>query len=1027
MFFISRQAWTSTLVLSLSLPLIAVAADVASVERKVTKEDMPRIPHTDPQDVLKTFKLADGFSVELVAAEPLVGDPVDACFDEFGRMFVAEMHGYPFSQEPTRLNPDGGGLPDAGIIRMLEDTDGDGRMDKSVVFADKLSWPTSLCCYNGGVFVVAPKYLLYFKDTDGDGKADVREEILSGFGRDNVQAVTNGLKWDLDNRIYFAAGRNPMNLQHRGKALFPVSGSDLRLDPKTETFEPVTGGSQFGHSMDDWGTRFVCSNSDHIQQVVFPRNYLERNPYFVASGMIRSIAADGASARVFRISPPEPWRIIRQKWRAADKGYKLVVNDDGGWEFLPLDPSKPKDAVPTEYPIGFFTSATGVTIYRGDAYPERYRGNAFVGDVGGNLVHRKSVNSDRVVYQAKRADEGEELLASTDNWFRPVNFVNAPDGSLYVLDMYRETVEHPHSIPEEIKKFLYLTSGNDRGRIYRLVSPEMKRRQPLRIGDLPLPELVEQLASTNGWNRETAQRLIWERQDKNAVALLRKLLRTTDQPLGRLHALYSLAGLDSLSVDDVAIGLVDAHPRVRAHAIRLSEPFIDQSPELLKQLVAMGADENEHVRFQLAFTLGQSRERIAIEGLAKLARRENNSPEVITALMSSVGGTADQLAASLIVDDAFMKQKQARSIIRQLGLIVGATPAVEGTIHLLTVGAGKAVPPATQELLLSSLGEGLKRRGSSFTKLLQDTKTGESLKQQLAMLMTQASDIASDESRTETDRQIAIGMLAQADLETAIETLSSLLEPQVPHALQRSAVASLAQQSSDLVATALLKGWRGYTPDLRRDVLAAIVDKPSWLVRLLDAYESGAVKRSDIGQETMQVLIGHPDKRIAQRSKTLLSSGMNTNRAKVVAEHQDVLSLEGDRARGMEIFKQKCAVCHQVGQMGHQVAPSLESVKNKSNADLLIAILDPNREAQPNFNTYVVQTIDGRVLTGMIGAESASSITLKRAEGKEDVILRSNIELMQATGVSLMPEGFENDLKKQDLADVISFVKSIQP
>ena len=539
---------TSAILIAFSVCIIVRLPDAVGdeVSRTVTAADMPRIPHTDSDDVLETFRLSEGFALELVAAEPLTGDPVAACFDESGRMFVAEMHGYPFSQEPTKLNPNGGGKKDAGVIRLLEDTDGDGRMNHSVVFAEGISWPTSICCYNGGVFVIAPQYLYYLKDTDGDNKADIREVVLSGFGRDNVQAVTNGLQWGLDNRIYFAAGRNPKTLLHRGQPLAVRGGADLRFDPKTETFESVTGGLQFGHSMDDWGIRFVCSNSNHIQQVIFPQGYLARNPYLVVSGLIRSIAADGASAQVFRISPPEPWRIVRQKWRAADKGYKLIINSDGGWEFIPLDPTKKKGAVPTEYPEGYFTSATGITIYRGDAYPTRYQGNAFVGDVGGNLVHRKIVQTESVVYRAERADKGREFLACSDNWFRPVNFVNAPDGTLYVLDMYRETVEHPYSIPDEIKKFLHLTSGHDRGRIYRLVSPDMKRMQPPDIGTLNDRDLVQQLDSGNSWNRDTAQRLLWERQNPITVPLIESLLKAAKTPQGRMHCLCTLDALSAL-------------------------------------------------------------------------------------------------------------------------------------------------------------------------------------------------------------------------------------------------------------------------------------------------------------------------------------------------------------------------------------------------------------------------------------------------------------------------------------------------
>lgn len=993
--------------------------------RTVTEKDMPRIPHTAVNDALTTFRLAQGFSLEMVAAEPLVGDPVDACFDEFGRMFVAEMHGYPFSHEPTKLNPNGGGAKDAGIIRLLEDTNGDGRIDRSVIFADKLSWPTSVCCYNGGVFVIAPQYLYYLKDTDDDGVADVREIVLSGFGRDNVQSVTNGLKWDLDNSIYFAAGRNPKDLLHRGKPLFPVSGSDLRFDPKTESFEQVTGGLQFGHSMDDWGTRFVCSNSNHIQQVIFPRDYLARNPYFVPPEMIRSIAQDGASARVYRRSPPEPWRIVRQKWRAEDKGYRLVVSDDGGWEFIPLDPSKKKGAVPTEYPVGFFTSATGITIYRGDAWPPEYRGNAFVGDVGGNLVHRKLVDTTHVVYKAQRADKGEEFVASSDNWFRPVNFVNAPDGSLYVLDMYRETIEHPYSIPEEIKKFLSLTSGRDRGRIYRLVSPEMQRRPVVQIGDLANKELVQQLASDNGWNRETAQRLIWERQDLLLVRPISDLLVSTDKPLGKLHALYTLKGLHALTSAHVLRGLSDEHPRVRAHAVRLSESLLNQAPEVLDKLLQMGEDQNEHVRFQLAFTLGQTSDVKAIEALATLSLNPDNSPEVRAALLSSVGPNADQLAGSLLRNRSFLSQPHAGDMLSELALIVGANPDPSVSLRLLETLTNENLPLGLQQRLLTALSSGLARQGSSLANLLHHTECPAALRQRMSQLFANAAHIAGDDTQSVESREIGIRLLAFAAWDTAASALSPFLSPQVAQQLQRAAVASLTNQSSENVASTLLSGWAGFTPQVRRDVVDGLLSQTTRIEFLLDAVGAGTIRASDIEADKRQVMIQHPHKEIRDRSHQLLTVGRNTDRSQVVAAWQAALDLEGNVQQGLEVFKKKCALCHQVGQVGHQVAPELASVKNKSAADLLIAILDPNREAQPNFNTYTLETKDGRLFSGIIAAESANSVTLRRAEAKQDVVLRTNIEMMISNGISLMPEGLEKELSRQDLANVIAFVKSI--
>ena len=995
--------------------------------RTVTQADMPRIPHTDPADAVATFTQARDFELELVASEPLVSDPVDACFDELGRMYVAEMHGYPFSQEPTRLNPAGGGKKDAGIIRLLEDTDGDGTMDNSTVFADKLSWPTSVRCYNGGVFVIAPQHLYYLKDTDGDRKADVREVILTGFGRDNVQSVTNGLQWGLDNKIYFAAGRNPKQLLHRGNPLFPVSGIDLRFDPRTEKFERVTGGLQFGHTADAWGTRFVCSNSNHMQQVVYPQRYLARNPYFVASGLVRSVATDGASARVFRTSPPEPWRIVRQKWRALDKGYKLIFNKDGGWEFIPLDPTKKKGAVPTEYPVGYFTSATGITIYRGDVYPEEFRGNAFVGDVGGNLVHRKTVNADSVVYRSTRADQGTEFLRSTDNWFRPVNFVNAPDGTLYVLDMYRETVEHPYSIPDEIKDFLHLTSGIDRGRIYRLVSPGMKRVVPVKPGELKLRELVTLLGSDNGWMRTTAQRLLWERQQKQAIPLLEKFLAETDRPLGRLHALCTLDGLGALTARHAVAGLSDDHPRVRAHAIRLSEPLLDDHPQLVARLLELTADENEHVRFQLAFSLGETTNPQALEGLATMARSATNGPEVQSALFSSLGGSADKLAAVLIDDGQFLTQKHAGPLLVQLALIVGANPEASPSIGLLSSATTSDVPLSIQQLVLAGLGEGLARRGSSLAALLSADSVPAPLKQQLAGLFGRAVTLASDGEQEVARRERAIRLLAFADLKTANDALAAFLLPQVPQSLQRAAVEALAEQQSDEVVPTLLSGWRGLSPPIRRSVVDSIMPRPTRIQLLLLAVKAGSIKRSDIERDKKQLLLKHPNAAVRDLSQELFAGEVNSDRARVVAQYQGVLELEGNAVRGLDVFKKKCAVCHQVGEVGHQIAPNLSSVQNKSEADLLLAVLDPNREAQPNFNVYTVVTGEGRILNGIITAETVNSLTLLRAESKRDVVLRSNIDELLSTGLSLMPEGLEKELNRQQLADVIAFIKSIKP
>ncbi len=489
----------------LSLTVFLVVPRVRAWEDDLAKE-LPRIAAVEPDQALKTFQLHKGFELEPLAVEPLVTDPVAACYDADGRLYVVEMRGYPYSEN----------VP-SGNVRRLEDTDGDGHFDRSTIFVDDLSWPTGIVPYDGGVFITVAPDILYAKDQDGDGVADLRKVMFSGFGTQNVQALLNGLLWGQDGWIYGVSGGNGGEIKNLTKPDAPpvnVRGRDFRFKPDGSAFEAISGGGQFGHTFDDWGHRFTCNNSNHIRQIILPSHYLERNPTLSVSAVLTDIAVEGGAAPVFRISPAEPWRIVRTRQRAAD-------------------PAFAKRLPPTELvPIGFFTSATGVTIYRGSAFAPEYRGNAFIGDVGGNLVHRKILTRNGSHYDAQRADQGVEFLASTDNWFRPVNFVNTPSGTLLILDMYRETIEHPASIPEPIKKYLDLTSGHDRGRIYHLAPEGFQTFRQPSLSQATTAQLVALLADPDAWWRETAQRLLIERGDEAAIPLLRDLAKCAAEPPG---------------------------------------------------------------------------------------------------------------------------------------------------------------------------------------------------------------------------------------------------------------------------------------------------------------------------------------------------------------------------------------------------------------------------------------------------------------------------------------------------------------
>ncbi|NOY00874.1 MAG: c-type cytochrome [Verrucomicrobia bacterium] len=461
-------------------------------------KDMPRIPATSPKKAVKTFEVKKGFKIELAASEPLVMDPVAIDFDEDGRMFAVEMRGYSERRDEER-----------GRIRMLVDEDDDGVFDKATIYAQGLKWPTGAVCYDGGVFVIATPDLFYFKDTDGDGVADIKKVVFTGFGKGkdrlNMQALANSLRWGPDNRIWGATagtGGSVRRPEQPESEEISVNGRDFSFDPKKLDFRTENGTAQYGLSFDSKGRRFVSSNSNHIIAVMWENGWTQPGKYYSLPKPLQGIADDGAACPVYRISPDEPWRIIRTRWRVAG-----VVRGgaEGGGRVS-----------------GYFTGGTAVTLYTGDALGPDFVDNAFTGDAGSNLVHRKVVKhkeGQAALIATRPADEKEvEFLASTDNWFRATASANGPDGCLYVVDMSREAIEHPWSLPPGIKKFLDLNSGTDQGRVYRVMPENFERRKTMKLSKASNDELATLLEHPNGWHRVTAQRLLWQRGDKRAGA-----------------------------------------------------------------------------------------------------------------------------------------------------------------------------------------------------------------------------------------------------------------------------------------------------------------------------------------------------------------------------------------------------------------------------------------------------------------------------------------------------------------------------
>ena len=998
----SRSPWRAistcgfALCCVLGLPGFTVRADDRAAEPDL-KAELPRIAPVEPAAALATFRVAPGFRIEQVAAEPLVADPVALAFDANSRLYVVEMCDYS-EQFDERL----------GMVRLLEDTDQDGRFDKSTVFVDKLAWPTAVTCYDGGVFIGSVPDILYCKDTDGDGRADIRRVVYSGFDRANVQGLLNSFTWGLDNRIEGAAGRLSNAVRRAdvaGARPVTISGRDFSFDPRSLELIPTSGGGQYGMSFDDWGRKFVCSNSDHIQQVMFEDRYIARNPYLAAPSPRVSIAADGPAAEIYRASPIEPWRLVRTRLRVAGT---IPGPIEGGGRAA-----------------GYFTSASGIAIYRGSAAPDLV-GMAVVGEACGGLVHRKSLAPAPGGLQlvARRIDDRSEFVASTDIWFRPVQLFNAPDGALYIADMYREVIEHPASLAPMIKKHLDLTSGRDRGRIYRVVPEGFSQPRLPRLAEASTAELVRTLEHPNAWHRETAARLLYERKDAQAVPLLVSLAFGSLAPLGRMHALYALDGLNALTEPALARGLDDAHPGVRVHAIRLSEHLTPRSPALDEKLCTLVADDDPQVRYQLAFTLGSLTAPRRLDALAALAKSDGASPWVRIALLSSVAEGASDLFALLVVDLPFRGSDPGRQILASLANQValrGRAGELNPVIGMLEALPAQETPLA--RLITVNVANGLARGGHSLVQMFGDELGGKAkavvlLRETLASART----LALDEKRPSPRRVEAINMLVLGAFTDVSSLFGKLVDPHQGQDVQQAALAALARFTEPEVTAVLLEAWPRLSPRLRAVASDALFARPNRLPALLDAIEQGKLSPAELESARIAGLLSHPDPTIRDRAQRLLGVLKPARRQDVVDAYQPVLSMRGDAARGKQTFQKICAACHRAEGVGQEIGPNLATSKNKGAEFLLLNVLDPSREVNPEYLNYSVAMDDGRILTGLIAGETATSLTLRRAEGISDTILRINVEELRSTGLSLMPEGLEKEIDPQAMADLMAYL-----
>ncbi|HRI12355.1 MAG TPA: c-type cytochrome [Verrucomicrobiota bacterium] len=983
-----------------------------------------RVPPTEPDQAVATMVVRPGFRAELVAAEPLVASPVAVAVDEQGRAFVVEMRDYS-ERRPERL----------GRIRRLTDTDQDGRYDHATEFLTGLPWPTAVVCWNGGVFIGATPDIIYAKDTNGDGLADVREVVFTGFAEDyapfetnrlNVQALMNSFQWGLDARLHGATSMSGgrvrlvdsefthswrktagvLEANGDGGKLGPVDlrGRDFSWDPRTLELRAEAGGGQHGMSFDSSGRKFVCSNSDHLQLVAFDDTEVLANRFHELPSSRRSIAADGAAAEVFRRSPDEPWRVVRTRWRVT--GVTPGMIEGGGRA------------------SGYFTGATGVTIYRGDAYAPELEGDAFIADCGSNLIHRKRLRSasDGVFLIGERVSDEQrsEFLASTDNWFRPVQFYNAPDGCLWVVDMYREVIEHPWSLPAPLKARLDLDSGRDRGRIWRIAPVGFDVRTVQRFNPDASPSaLVMELASPNGWVRDTAARLIYEHGDSNSVTALQAQAGEWSRAFlgakgagalaGRIQLLYLLSRLGGLEDGLLGIALGDPDPAVRRTAVKLAAGRVPSSKALTGELQRMASSEtNALVGIELAWALAELPPQQRVQPLAELVRR--GSPWVQSAAIHAAGDQTWELWSQLVPSTNEPTFSNSIPVLSEL-LETVARHADTNVISKVLSRVVRWEPEESAAELILSLAEGFRRAGGHLSQCDREGDLG-------TMLNSVRREFSATPAGVSPEKVKLLSLLPKPQ---AAELLVGTLTNSDFAAVHKASLEALSRLSGEDWARLLAGAVTALPGELRTRVLALLVTRPEGARELLRRILANEVSIDMLDATTVAALRNSSAEEVRNRARDLLGDPPS-NRPAVIEAYVSALRLPGNSELGGAVFRERCATCHAWRGEGVALGPDLASVVANGREKLLVAILDPNREVAPNFAAWTAETASGEAITGIMARKTSESVTLRQANGLEATIGSDEIRALRPTGRSMMPEGLEAGLTPEQVADILAFL-----
>ncbi len=967
------------------------------------REKPSRLLSPEHQEALSGFEIMEGMEIGLFAAEPLIADPVAMEIDEKGDIYVVEMPGYPLD------------LSFSGRIKLLRDTDHDGFPDTSILFADSLRLPTGIQKWKQGFIVTDAPDVIYLEDTDNDGKADKREVLLTGFALSNPQHNLNTPRFEADNWIYLGHEENVTPFTYtrefgdegreiiwpqlgNKKALEKNAGQKMvRFRPDKFRAEALSGFTQFGHTRDSWGHRIYTSNANHLFHEVIAAEYLSHNPALMLTQSMASVPDHGDACQVFPVT--------------ENPNHQLLTD------------------------VGVITSSCAVTWYLGGALGDRFKDVTFVAEPVHNLVHADVMENDGVTFKAKRLLEKKEFLASKDAWFRPVNFYIGPDGALYVIDYYRQLIEHPEWMSDEVNRSGALYNGKDKGRIYRITlkdaeKPEWIHRLSL---DTQTPgELAGYLAHENIWYRRTAQRLLIHKKDPEAIKVIEELLKNKEKKEGRIHALWLLEEWDSLKEQHLREALNDPEPGIRENALKLLE--LHPYPALLPLAHPLTTAPEAKVSFQAINTLGRlnalqltdevTKKALADKwtGMALMAALPEKETDLLSAGMKLSDAHSSQdffkmLASAIANRNHPQATEKAISILKdypEKSTLQAA--AVKGLVNVWKHHPPQyALPLSVKEFAWKKAMEATDHQGMAWVSLLKYT----GLPAINSQIFAEMNSLVNDTTANAEKRAIRLTMLQLSGHPVKEKMLTELLARPGPEAIHAAVCNILISQRKENL---ILGHWSQLSPETKAMVTDHIGEQAPAALSLLRAIELERVPKSDISWPQIVNLMNFYDHEVRILARKVFS--VNEDRKAVLQHYLPALSLKGYPGDGEKIFKKMCMACHRKGNLGNQdFGPDLASLKNRNSQSLLTEIINPANSIADKYDYWKIDLSGGRTIYGIIVHENAQAVTINQAGSIKTTLSKGDIRSKQKLVYSAMPNGLETGISPEEMASLLAFIR----